>query len=207
MRRVVYSLCLLWITNAWAQSAAADFLRHLREIRTMKAHYTQVVSSTAQELSRSSGDMALLRPRQFRWETLKPVPQLIVADGQKIWIYDIDLEQVTVRKQRHDLHTGIGLLLYADEAQIARAFAVSMQSKADEVAFVLRAKSTQAQLQRLVFRFKANQLFGMELFDTLNQHTVVQFQHSVTNQVLPSSLFKFTPPKGVDVLDEGDTRA
>jgi outer membrane lipoprotein carrier protein len=190
----------------WAESAATNFLQQLGKIRTMQAHYTQVVHAQSREISRSSGDMALVKPGQFRWYTQQPVAQLIVADGKKIWIYDIDLEQVTVKKQTTEAHTGVGLLLNADEPRIARTFDVSMKKQARELIFELRAKSAHADVRRLLFHFSANTLVGMELFDALNQHTVVRFQRVVTNHTVSSQQFHFTPPPGVDVLDEGDAR-
>jgi len=206
MKRLVYLVWLLWITNAGAQSVVTDFLKHLSQIQTMQAHYTQVVHAQSQQISQSQGEMWLAKPGKFRWSTQQPVSQLIVADGKKVWVYDIDLEQVTVRKQTTDLHTGLGLLLNADALTLEKSFEITSRQQADGVVYELRAKSAHAELKRLSFQFKANQLLAMELFDTLNQQTVVHFQHIVVNKALSEQQFKFIPPKGVDILDEGELR-
>ncbi len=205
MKRLGCLVGLLWITTTWAQSPAVGFLTLLNQIKTMQAHYTQVVSTSARQTSKTSGEMALAKPGRFRWLTQFPATQLIVADGKKIWVYDVDLEQVTVRKQTSETSSVVGLLLNADAEHLTRMFDVTESSRKGKRIFILSARSKQAELNKLLFHFEAGQLVGMELFDGLNQHTVVRFQRIVLNKMLPPQQFQFAPPPGIDVVNGEDS--
>src|SRR3990167_5239597 len=88
---------------------AGDLLqKKLNTLQSMRANFTQVIYVKQREISHSDGNMALQRPGHFRWQTKNPMAQIIVADGKKIWIYDVDLEQVTVKDQNKNLGETIG---------------------------------------------------------------------------------------------------
>lgn len=198
---------LLSLTSlVWAYDAKTDFQSKFHAIHTMQANFDQVIYAKARAMSKTSGKMALARPSRFRWETLKPIAQLVVADGSRLWVYDEDLEQVTVRSQSQALQSSAGLFLSDNDTHLLESFDVSVKKIENFTYFNLRSKSTRSDFKRVVFQFENELLRGMELFDALGQRTVVIFQKITINQPLLSKTFKFTPPKGVDVIDEGDSR-
>ncbi len=206
MRKASLLVLLCWVSQAWSDGATDMFQKKLQAIRTMQATFSQVIHSNTREISRSSGEMALARPGRFRWQTLHPMPQLVLADGTRLWVYDVDLEQVTVKKQAHGMEAGAGLFLSDDEANWSKSFDISVKQTGHHSDFDLRSKSGQTDFKHVTFQFEGDVLSGMELFDPLGQHTTVHFKHIKTNLALPASVFQFTPPKGVDVVDEGGAR-
>lgn len=172
----------------------------LNSIRSMTAVFKQVVKAKHRVVSRSSGTMALQRPGRFRWQTTQPMAQLMVADGQKIWVYDKDLEQVTVKTQRKGLGGTAALFLSGYDNTVTRDFNVTQSTVGNELVFDLKSKSSKANFQRIKLMFHQNTLTGLELYDQLGQVTTVQLSQIKLNPKLASSLFQFKTPKGVDVV-------
>lgn len=100
MKKILIALLLSISTAGFSETPDVLLQTKLNSIRSMTAVFKQSVKAKHRVVSRSSGTMALQRPGRFRWQTLQPMAQLMVADGQKIWIYDKDLEQVTVKTQK-----------------------------------------------------------------------------------------------------------
>lgn len=202
MKKVVL---LLWIlcfgSVSWA-SANDDLQSRLNAIHTMSASFGQVVSAKQHEISRSSGTMALSRPGHFRWQTKTPMKQLVIADGQHLWIYDVELEQVTVKKQEKGLGGTAALFLSGYNDTVARDFEVTTYKEGKKDYFDLNAKSNKANFQRVKLAFDGAMLTDIELFDQLGQHTDVTLSKIKNNPTLVSTLFKFKPPKGVDVVEQ-----
>ncbi len=149
----------------------------------------------------SSGSVKLSAPRQFRWEYLKPTPQLIVADGDQIWIYDPELEQVTVRNQSMAEQSS-PLAVLIDPTELDRQYKVTDGGKSgglDWLVLVPR-KEEDAPFQRAKLGFGAAGLVRMELNDQLGQRTVIGFSAWQRNPAFSEGTFRFTPPKGVDVV-------
>ena len=191
---------LFWMPSAYCNEASTALQTKLNAIRTMSAHFSQTVGSKNRALSRSSGTMALARPGRFRWQTIQPMAQLVVADGRHLWIYDTDLEQVTVKKQNHSLGGTAGLFLSGYNETVSSDFDVTMKKQDNTTIFNLRAKSNKAGFQQVKLMFDGDALNGIELFDQLGQHTEVHLRQIKTNPVLLDRLFQFKPPKGTDVV-------
>ena len=206
MKKIILLAFFCWMSQAWSADATALFQKKLEAIRTMQATFSQVIYAQAHELSRASGQMALARPGRVRWQTIQPMAQLVIADGRRLWIYDTDLEQVTVKKQAQGVDTSAGLFLSDDATNLSQSFDISVKQQGDRSDFELRAKSSPAECKHVIIQLKGNVLCGMELFDPLGQRTTVYFQKIKTNQPVSPRVFQFTPPKGVDVIDEGDAR-
>jgi outer membrane lipoprotein carrier protein len=149
----------------------------------------------------SSGSVKLSAPRQFRWEYQKPSPQLIVADGNHIWIYDPELDQVTVRNQSFE-EQGSPLSVLIDPTELDRQYKVSEGGKAGNLEWLVLVpkKGDEAPFQKAKLGFSGNRLVRMELNDALGQRTVIGFSPWQRNPRFPASTFKFTPPKGADVV-------
>ncbi len=129
MRKVLFILGLIWANQIFCDSATDRLQSKLNSIHTMSASFDQVVRAHTREVSHSSGTMALSRPGHFRWESKKPMAQWVIADGQHVWIYDIDLEQVTVKKQDKGLGGTAALFLSGYDNTIARDFEVTAYQK------------------------------------------------------------------------------
>ncbi|MDF1647119.1 MAG: outer membrane lipoprotein chaperone LolA [Legionellaceae bacterium] len=198
--------CLFFIlgitTCAWAETAGEVLWDKMRHITSMKASFKQKVSIKKRVLSESSGSMALERPGHFRWQTKEPMEQLLIADGKKFWTYDIELEQVTVRQQSEVTGAAAGLFLGDDRTRFFHDFDVTETHQNKREIFELRATAKQANIQRMSLQFDAAELLSMELYDQLGQRTSITFKHVQTNMALAPHLFRFSPPTGVDVVEQ-----
>jgi outer membrane lipoprotein carrier protein len=149
----------------------------------------------------SSGSVKLSAPRQFRWEYLKPSPQLIVADGDQVWLYDPDLEQVTVRKQSlEEQQSPLAVLI--DPTELERRYRVAEAGAAGGLSWLSLAPKAgeDAPFKRAKLGFGAAGLARMELFDALGQRTVIAFTPWQRNPRFAANTFRFVPPKGTDVV-------
>lgn len=197
------ALLLIFITQyAWGDEASDVLQAKLNAIRTMKGSFQQVVKAKKREISHSSGSMAMARPGRFRWETKSPMEQLVIADGERLWIYDVDLEQVSVKKQEKGVGGTAALFLSGYDNTVARDFEVTTYKKQDKDYYDLHAKSPKSNFQRVKLIFAGDTLTGIELFDQLGQHTDVNLTQVKNNPQLAPNLFKFKTPKGVDVVEQ-----
>jgi len=203
MKNVFVGFFFFFVVQGACADAVNDVLwDKLSRIHTMKAEFTQHIYAKKRELSRSSGTMAFVRPGHFRWETKQPMEQLLIADGKKIWLYDVDLEQVTVKQQTESMGSAAGLFLSDDKSGLVRDFHVTSEHQDEAEIFQLKAKAKQANIQRVTLRFEGEQLESMDLYDQLGQHTAVHFQKIKMNMTLPEKRFHFSPPAGVDVVEQ-----
>ena len=202
MKKIALFLLLLWAENACCDAVSEALQAKLNAIRTMSASFIQVVNAKKHEVSRSSGTMALSRPGRFRWQTKRPMEQLVIADGQHMWVYDVELEQVTVKKQEKGLGGTAALFLSGYDNTVTRDFDVTTYKKDNKDYFDLHSKSSKANFQRVKLVFVGEVLSGIELFDQLGQHTKVDLTHIKNNPTLAPALFQFKPPKGVDVVQQ-----
>ncbi|KTD16477.1 outer membrane lipoprotein chaperone LolA [Legionella jordanis] len=202
MKKLALLLSLLFSSMAFSDSAGDVLQNKLNQIRSLSANFVQVVKSKQKELSRSTGTMALERPGRFRWQTKDPMEQLVVADGEQLWVYDVDLEQVTVKKQEKGVGGTAALFLSGYNDTVTRDFDVSEATKGNTQVYDLRSKSNKANFERVKLIFVAGVLNGIEMYDQLGQHTIVNLKNVKTNPKLTSNLFKFKPPKGTDVVQQ-----
>lgn len=202
MNKLLFAVLMLFSAYICAETAADAMQNKLNALHTMTAQFKQVVKAKKKEVSRSSGTMALERPGRFRWQTKEPMEQLVVADGKKMWVYDTDLEQVTVKKQEKGLGGTAALFLSGYDSNVAKDYNVSQQTKGTSSVFDLKPKSSKANFQRIKLLFTNENLTGLELYDQLGQITYVSLLHIKANPQLDAKLFQFKPPKGVDVVEQ-----
>ncbi|KTD60669.1 Outer-membrane lipoprotein carrier protein precursor [Legionella santicrucis] len=202
MKKIFIALLLSISTTVFCQTPGELLQAKLNGIRSMAANFKQSVKAKHRVVSRSSGTMALQRPGRFRWQTVQPMAQLMVADGQRIWVYDKDLEQVTVKKQSKGLGGTAALFLSGYDDTVTRDFNVSQNGMGDELVFDLKSKSPKAGFQRIKLIFRKELLTGLELYDQLGQVTTVQLSQIKLNPKLTSNMFQFKTPKGVDVVQQ-----
>lgn len=188
---------------AYADSASDSLTQLLNNIRTMQADFTEVVKDTkGKTLNQSQGKMSLERPGKFRWDVTKPNPQLIVTNGKKIWIYDADLEQLTIRYFGKEAGEAPALLLSNTNETLARDFRVDTKDSADMQWFSLKPKDKSSMFELVKLGFQHQQIKQMQMEDHLGHVTVIQFNRVVLNHPLSSALFHFKTPPKVDVIDE-----
>src|SRR5688572_25950111 len=188
---------------AFAQSSLDRFQTYVRTTQAAKADFDQkVYDRTGKLVQESKGNFAFHRPGRFRWTYAKPNTQLIVGDGERVWIYDEDLKQVTVRRLAKALGSTPAALL-AGAADIEKAFDLSDAGDKDGLAWVdARPREKEAGFERVKLGLGVSGVEAMELVDHFGQTTRLKFSSIVRNPRLDGSEFRFTPPKGADVLGD-----
>ena len=187
--------------------ALADGVSSLRDFfnntSTMRAQFNQVVNDNqGRKIQEVDGTMQLQRPNKFRWDYKKPYEQQIVSDGKQVFLYDAELQQVTIRELSKSLGSSPAALLAGGEA-IEKNFILKNANRKDGLTWVLALpKDKESGFDRVLLGFKANKLRKMELYDSFNHLTVITFDQVEQNPSLQDATFLFTPPKGVDVVGE-----
>lgn len=191
----------------FTEAALADGVSSLRDFysgtNAMRAQFSQVVNDAqGRKMQEVQGTMQLLRPNKFRWEYKKPYEQQIVSDGKQVFLYDLDLQQVTVRELGKALSASPAALL-AGGAALDTNFSLSNETRKDDLAWVqVLPKEKDSGFDKVFLGFKQNQLQKMELHDSFNHITNISFSAIERNPTLSASVFQFTAPKGVDVVGE-----
>ncbi|MCU0964656.1 MAG: outer membrane lipoprotein chaperone LolA [Burkholderiaceae bacterium] len=201
--RALLVACLLGCAALAARADALDTLREfVRDVKTGRASFTQTVTSADGAKKRaSSGSFEFARPNRFRFAYAKPFEQLIVSDGQKVWIHDVDLNQVSVRKLSAALGATPAALLAG--ASLDNEFELVAQPSKDGIDWVQatpRQKDGAFQSMRIGFRGK--ELAAVEILDSFGQRSLLQFSQYAANATLPDSSFRFVPPAGADVIEQ-----
>ena len=189
---------------ATAQAAAIDrFKSFVRGTQSARGEFEQKVHDRGGRLTQESkGSYVFQRPGLFRWVYAKPVDQVIVGDGERVWIHDRDLNQVTVRKLSRALGSTPAALL-AGSADVEKAFDMADAGSKDGIEWLeAKPREAEAGFARVRMGFDANGLRAMELFDHFGQTTQLRFLNLVRNPKIEPSEFRFQPPKGADVLGE-----
>jgi outer membrane lipoprotein carrier protein len=171
--------------------------------RTMRGEFEQRIYDRSRRVTQQSkGTLAFARPGKFRWTYAKPYAQVIVGDGAKVWIYDEDLNQVTVKKLDLALGSTPAALL-AGNNEALKAFDLRDEGERDGLEWVeATPKDKEGNFERIRIGFGANGPEAMELADSFGQTTVLRFTKLERNPSLDAALFRFAPPKGADVIGD-----
>ena len=197
---ILLTSCLLFAAPVFA--GGVDALKSfVAETRTARAAFMQTVTDQNGKLrQKSEGVLAFSRPGKFRWQYQKPYEQLIVGDGSKLWIYDMDLDQVTVRKLGDALGNSPAALL-AGNNDIDRHYVLKDAGTRDGLDWLdARPRDQDGTFVSVRMGFAQNVLMSMELKDGFGQTTVLKFSKLEKNAAVGGSEFKFTPPKNADVI-------
>lgn len=197
-------LVLLLCVPGLAIGASADTLKEfLAQTHSAKSRFAQMVlDKNGRVLQQVTGTMEFSRPGKFRWEYQKPYEQLIVADGSRVWIYDKDLKQVTVRKLDQALGASPAALL-AGSNEIEKSYVLTNAGTHDGLDWLEAVpKGKDTPFERIRLGFNKNMLEAMEMKDQFGQTTVIKFADFERNPKLPPDLFTFAPPKGADVISD-----
>jgi len=204
---VRFSLAILCVLCAFALEAGAAAVDRLEQFmsgtQTARGEFEQRIYDRNQRLiQQSSGSLAFLRPGKFRWSYTKPYPQLIVGDGERVWIYDEDLNQVTVRKLDAALGATPAALLAGDNSAM-QAFVLRDEGSKDGLEWLSATpRNKESSFERIRMGFGAAGLERMELTDAFGQTTLLRFIGLERNPRLDPGLFQFSPPPGADVIGE-----
>jgi len=197
-------LLLAALVSCTAQGATIDRLRaFVKDTQTARADFTQTVADKDGRVAQTaSGEFLLERPGKFRWTVQKPYKQLLVGDGQRVWIFDEDLNQVIVRKIGEALGSTPAALL-AGSQDVERAFTWKDLPSSGGLEWLSATPiSKETTFAEIRLGFDAKGLAALELLDAFGQKSVVRFTGFERNPKLPPSSFAFTPPKGADVIGE-----
>ena len=201
--RFIVTLLFAVLTSAAQADEVQTLKNFFQNTTSMRAKFQQtVVDNLGRKVQEVTGTMQLQRPGKFRWDYNKPYVQLIVGDGNKVWLYDPDLNQVTVRSLDKVLGSSPAALL-AGSKDIDKTFDlknVGQQGELNWVEAVPREK--ESGFDKVVLGFKGNMLHEMEMRDSFGQITVIEFSQQEVNPKLNDKSFRFAPPKGADVLSE-----
>ncbi|MCK5719360.1 MAG: outer membrane lipoprotein chaperone LolA [Thiomargarita sp.] len=184
----------------YANEVLNNFLSNLSSVQ---AQFTQEQYDEENNLlEKTMGNVHIQRPNRFRWYYQKPYEQLIIADGEKVWIYDTDLEQITVKKLNRALgRTPAFLLSNQHNNQIDQDFLVTQLATNNNIQlFQLIPKGEQAQFDSIEIGLNLGILQSLKLIDNLGQKTFIAFKNVKQNIQLKAELFIFTPPAGVDII-------
>lgn len=203
--RYVFVIAMLFLAPLTAQAGAIEKLKSfIAATHSAQANFTQeVLDQNGKRIQSASGVMQFQRPGKFRWTYQKPYEQIIIGDGAKFWLYDKDLNQVTVKKLDAALGSSPAALL-AGNNEIERGFVLKESGNREGLDWLQatpKGQDSSFSSVYMAFNDKAG-LVVMELNDAFGHKTVLRFDHMQTNPKLSAQQFKFTPPEGVDVVGE-----
>lgn len=205
----LFTTILIAVSAQLASAAGLESLElFMAQAQAGQADFTQVVTSPAKDgkagrSKTSSGTFAFQRPGRFKFVYQKPFEQTIIADGQTLWLYDVDLNQVTQRAQAQVLgSTPAALLTSAANLKALRTeFTLESAPPEGGLEWVLaRPKSKDGALQSVRIGFAGEQLAALDILDSFGQRSMIRFTQLQTLAALPADTFKFQPPAGADVL-------
>lgn len=206
----------LWVVGLWlslfgpapalaaAPESAARLQTLLGELQTLRGRFDQTLTSPAgEELQRSDGEFAIKRPGYFYWRAGEPAPQTIVGTPDKLWVYDPDLEQATLRAQNPYSEFNPSQLLSGNADSLAEQFTVEHSRSKGIDNYVLTPRAADSHYQYIRLSFKGKRPRAMAFADKLNQVTAIEFAKVSYNKPVADEAFAFEPPEGTDIVVDG----
>ncbi len=200
--RVLFALCSYGLLTP-VQAGGLDQLKSFLDVnRSARGVFTQtVIAKSGRKPQQSAGIFALQRPGKFRWSYEKPYKQLLVSDGNKLWSYDPELNQVAVKKLGSAFGSSPAALLAGQDLE--KHFELKEGNAADGLEFVeAKPRGGDASFESMKIGFAANRPVSMEIHDSFGQVTMLRFTQFEANPVLPAGLFRFVAPAGADVVGD-----
>ena len=194
----------LTAVSAHADPASVESLTNLLDkSKTLTARFSQLtLDAGGTRLQETAGEMAVQRPGLFYWHTEGKAEQTIVSDGQKVTLWDPDLQQATIKKLDPRLNQTPALLLSGDVSKISDSFDITSKQTSNVIEFTLKPKAKDTLFDTLNLSFGNGVINNMRLIDSVGQRTDILFTGVKANQPVPASKFKFDIPKGADVIQE-----
>ncbi len=188
--------------TAEVRADAAALITYLDGLRSFAATFEQQrFDEDGALLETSSGECLVERPGRFRWRYAEPYPQTIVSDGETLWIYDVDLEQVTV-SEIGDAPPDSPAALLGQDIDVAAHYAITVDGAADDGLhwYTLAPRAARADFARIALALGDGEVRAMRLYDNLGQVTAIAFRDVRRNAPVAADAFAFVPPSGVDVI-------
>ena len=183
--------------------AVARLTALLSQAQTLTARFSQLtLDGSGTQLQETAGELSLKRPGLFRWHTDAPAEQMLVSNGQKVWLYDPDLNQVTIQVLDQRLTHTPALLLSGDVSKISENFTVTHKEGGSVVDFILKPKAKDSLFDNLRLSFRNGVINDMQLVDSVGQRTNILFLGVKMNETLDASQFSFQVPAGADVIEQ-----
>lgn len=201
--RFISVLLVIFLSGA-AHAGGIDRLKaFIAGAKTAEADFSQTVTDKSGRVTQqASGKMAFARPGKFRWDYTAPYSQIIVGDGTRLWLYDADLDQVTV-KPLGEIVAGTPAALLAGDNAIGKYFNLKDAPGPDGLEWLeATPRSRDTTFESIRMGFRGDTLAQMELLDQFGQRTTLKLTKFARNPALPAARFTFTPPKGADVIGE-----
>lgn len=183
-------------------AALQDFLTKVKSLQAMDAGFEQTTrDGMGQVLQSMTGHLTVAKPGKMRWSTAEPFEQLVISDGEVVWIYDMDLEQVTLRDMDQRVQETPALLLTGDTADVEKSFLVDVEKTSSDHVFQLVPKDPSQLFESLEFHYQGEQISRMMIYDAAGQVTEIAFSNVQVNVPVEPEAFVFNVPEGVDVID------
>ncbi|KFF47106.1 MULTISPECIES: outer membrane lipoprotein chaperone LolA [Pseudomonas] len=204
IRMLLLPALALTAVSAHADEQAVTRLTGLlNDSKTLTSRFSQLtLDAGGTQLQETAGEMAVQRPGLFYWHTEGKAEQTIVSDGQKVTLWDPDLEQATIKKLDPRLNQTPALLLSGDVSKISDSFDITSKQTGDVMDFTLKPKAKDTLFDSLRLSFRGGLINDMQLVDSVGQRTNILFTGVKANGVVDASKFKFDIPKGADVIQE-----
>lgn len=211
MKKIMTALAFGALSGlSWANGLQA-LDSFLQNTHSGKAEFTQTVTAPEKDgqpgrVTTSSGTFAFERPGKFRFDYVKPFAQLIVGDGQTLWVYDEDLNQATSRAQNQVLQNTPAAIISSatSRASLERDFTLSDSGQTSDGLTWVQAlpKEQNGQLKRLRLGFKGNLLVAIDIDDNFDQRSALRLNNQTSNTPIAADTFVFSPPADADVIEE-----
>ncbi|BBR53428.1 MULTISPECIES: outer membrane lipoprotein chaperone LolA [Pseudomonas] len=204
IRMLLVSALALGAVSAQADEKDVALLTQLLEkSQTISARFSQLtLDASGTSLQETSGEMSVKRPGLFYWHTDAPQEQVVVSDGQKVTLWDPDLEQATIKKLDVRLNQTPALLLSGDVSKISQSFDITSKEQGEVMDFTLKPKTKDTLFDSLRVSFRRGLINDMQLVDSVGQRTNILFNGVKANEAIPASKFQFKIPEGADVIQE-----
>ena len=202
--RLFLLICSMFVSNAVMAASGQDLLKSFHQkVKSLKSEFSQILfDADGGVIQESKGNVWIRRPGLFRWEYNQPYPQVIVADGRHIWIYDPELEQVTVKKEELAVGNAPALVLSGKRA-LEKDFKLANINRQDKYTWVsLKPLKEDRDFNEILVAFLNDKLSILELKDNLGQRTQIHFAKVSVNLALEDSRFRFIVPDGTDIIGE-----
>ncbi|MCG8325421.1 MAG: outer membrane lipoprotein chaperone LolA [Thiotrichales bacterium] len=195
--------CGLWLVACTTQATDNSLDNFLKDLESLKAGFTQTLIDTKGNiLEESAGVLVMQNPGKFNWEYRTPYMQSIITNGSTLWIYDADLEQVTIRDISQSVNNTPAAILSGRE-NLDQHYRVLAKGEIDGVdTFELVPRNPENQFQNIEIGFNNEQLFTMLMHDNLGQITRINFKNPVRNATVDATQFEFVLPDNIDIVDD-----
>lgn len=196
-------LLLITLLPSLALGAATeDLVAKLQGLQSLRGNFKQtVLDHDGRRAREASGTLEVARGNRFYWHTKQPYEQLAVSDGDTVWVYDADLEQVVVRPLNEKLSETPALLFGGEPSAVGEAFRVAEKDRnGDNVTYRLKPRGSDPLFETLDVTFDGQRPVSMRLEDALGQKTVIDFLNLTINKAPTPGRFDFQPPEGTDII-------